>query len=167
MHIHLQWSGPYTAAEAATLDDEYTDYGVYQIYGAHPVYGSDVLLYIGKAAERCFSVRLAEHAWTQNNQDAGRITIYIGRPSSYSETPDDDTWRKHIEMAERLLISAHQPARNSSGLNVFFANQYHDVHILNWGEYRDLLPEVSGARYSDLYASGNSYAPYGESRRIS
>lgn len=41
----------------------------------------------------------------------------------------------------------------------------HNIHVLNWGKYRDLLPEISGARYSDRYAETDGYEPYGESRR--
>lgn len=167
MHIHLQWHGPYTKEEAKDLNDDFIDYGVYQIYGAHPVYGSDVLLYIGKASERCFGTRISEHNWTALNQDAESVKVYVGRLCSYSGTPDDDTWRLHIDMAERLLISAHQPARNSSGLNTSFGDNYFEAHILNWGQYKDLLPEVSGARYSSMYYSSESYEPYGESLRES
>jgi len=42
-HIHVQWSGPYKYDEVKALRDEFIDYGVYQVYGTHPVYGSDVL----------------------------------------------------------------------------------------------------------------------------
>lgn len=59
--IHMVWEGPYSYEEITnTLRDEYCDFGVYQIYGAHPIYGSDVLLYIGKADQQTFGVRLSQ-----------------------------------------------------------------------------------------------------------
>ena len=59
-----------------------------------------------------------------------------------------------------MLIVAHWPAGNSSGLNVFLGEEYHDTHILNWGSYRNLLPEISGSRYSDRFASAEDYATF-------
>ena len=37
-----------------------SDYGLYQIYGQHPAYGENALLYIGKAEDNKFSTRLNE-----------------------------------------------------------------------------------------------------------
>lgn len=41
------------------------DYGVYQIYGHHPAYVNDTLLYIGKAQIQTFGVHLTQesHHW--------------------------------------------------------------------------------------------------------
>lgn len=65
----IEWEGPFSAQ---TIINDFTDagnhpyyegndYGLYQIYGRHILYGSDALLYIGKATKRSFSVRFAEH----------------------------------------------------------------------------------------------------------
>jgi hypothetical protein len=40
--IHIEWEGPYSLNQLDTLKD------LYQIYGHHSVYGSNVLLYIGQ-----------------------------------------------------------------------------------------------------------------------
>lgn len=164
MHVHVEWSGPYKYDEARSLRDD-TDFGVYQIYGTHPAYGSDVLIYIGKADMQTFGVRLSQESWGGYNQDALRVLVYVGRLSGYEGTPTDKEWSRQIALVERFLIFAHWPAGNSSGLNVQFGKEFHDVHILNWGQYRDLLPEVSGARYSDRYDSSEGYTPYSMSRR--
>jgi hypothetical protein len=37
------------------------DYGLYQIYAHHLVFGSGALVYIGKAQEQTFGVRIAQH----------------------------------------------------------------------------------------------------------
>lgn len=163
MHLHVEWSGPYKYDEALALRDDFTDYGIYQVYGAHPVYGADVLIYLGKADQQTFGVRFSQEGWGNYNQDALRVLVYVGRLSGYEGTPTDKEWSRQIALIERLLIFAHWPASNSSGLNVQFGKDLHDIHILNWGQYRDLLPEVSGARYSDLYHASEGYAPYGNS----
>src|SRR5437773_399292 len=45
--IHIDWSGPHSLEEVAQFNGP-SDWGIYQFYGGHPVYGSGVLLYIGK-----------------------------------------------------------------------------------------------------------------------
>lgn len=37
-----------------------------------------------------------------------------------------------------------------------------NVHVLNWGHHRDLLPEVSGARWTNKYDDMPNYEVYGE-----
>ena len=158
--IHVQWDGPYTYKEALKLKNEVVDYGVYQVYGSHPVYGSDVLLYLGKADRQTFGKRLSQEYWHYINQDSARVAVYVGRLHSYEGTPSIEMWSKQISTVERLLISSHWPAGNSSGLNTAFGEEFHHTHVLNWGAYRDLLPEVSGARYSDRYESEEKFEPY-------
>jgi hypothetical protein len=163
--IHVQWDGPYTYGDAKKLKDEYVDYGVYQIYGSHPVYGSDVLLYLGKAGKRTFGTRLSEEYWWERTQDSKRLTIYVGRLHGFEKHPTNDEWLEQITLVERYLIYAHAPASNSSGLNVKFYEDEHPVHILNWGQFRDLLPEVSSARYSSRFDTSENYFQYGEELR--
>ena len=160
-HIHVQWDGPYTYEEAEELKDSNSDYGVYQIYGSHPVYGSDILVYIGKASQQTFGLRLSQELWNLHNQDSSRVAVYVGRLSTYNVTPSSEVWTQEISLVERLLIYSHWPAGNSSGLHVKFGEDLHYVQVLNWGKYRDLLPEVSGARYSNRYSSGLGSISYG------
>ncbi len=75
-------------------------------------------------------------------------------------TPSSEEWSHQITIAERMLIFAHWPAGNSSGVNVFLGEEYHDTHVFNWGSYRNLLPEVSGSRYSNRFASAEDYAKF-------
>lgn len=147
-----------------TLRDEYCDFGVYQIYGAHPIYGSDVLLYIGKADQQTFGIRLSQEGW-KYNQDASTVTVYVGRLGGYKATPSNQIWSREIDLVERLLIVSHWLAGNSSGLNATFGEDLYPIHVLNWGQFRDLLPEVSGSRYSDRFHSDDGYQTYGESLR--
>jgi len=66
--IHINWDGPYTLEDLPDLRDENIDYGVYQIYGGHPVYGSSVLLYIGKAESQTFGTRIAEYGQVEEEE---------------------------------------------------------------------------------------------------
>lgn len=161
MHIHVDWTGPHNYEEALRLRDTDVDYGLYQIYGAHPVYGTDVLIYIGKAVQQTIGKRLSQESWNYHNQDCSRLRVYVGRLGGYEGTPTDDEWTDQLTKVERLLIYSHWPAGNSSGLNMQFGEDLYDTHILNWGTYCSLLPEVSGMRYSNRYSSSDNYETFG------
>lgn len=53
--IHIEWDGPFKLDQLSELNNTDIDFGIYQIYGSHPIYGADVLLYIGKADRQTFS----------------------------------------------------------------------------------------------------------------
>jgi hypothetical protein len=59
--IHIEWDGPYSLDQLDSLKDLRKDHGLYQIYGHHPIYGSNVLLYIGQTYGRTFGERIEEH----------------------------------------------------------------------------------------------------------
>jgi hypothetical protein len=169
--IQIEWDGPYTYEEAKKVCKDPTDRGIYQIYGTHPVYGNDVLLYIGKAYARPFGVRLSEEIWDSVGQN---ISVHLGRlgaaKNSENATITDEVWEVEVELAEKLLIHVHFPACNSSNIASIPDARCADLHILNWGKYRSLLPEVSGARWTNTKIqamSGNGYFTYGDDRRES
>ena len=138
------------------------DYGVYQVYGSHPVYGSDVLLYIGKAGEQTFAARLQQEQW-HYNQDAGNIRYYVGRLAG-EQTPEDAEWSHQIDVVETLLIHSHWPAANSRNVQTLggYASEISDIHALNWGQRRSLLGEVSGLMLTDQYYVIPNYHCYGD-----
>lgn len=80
--INIDWQGPFTLEEALQLHTE-VDYGLYQYYGDHPIYGQNVLLYLGSAIKQPFGKRLAQHNWRgcQNFRVQGglRITRMVER----------------------------------------------------------------------------------------
>ncbi len=129
-----------------------TDFGIYQIYGQHPAYGNDTLLYIGKA-ER-FSNRLQqrfefiESCATPTSIRIGRVTN--SRTKDILNISSEMKWQI-IDIAEKILIKSHAPAFNkqeNSGL--FPAEGINGQHyiILNWEDYGSLLREVSTLRLS-------------------
>ncbi len=158
--IKIQWEGSYNledigfndieynySTKDSKLNDETMDYGIYQIYGYHPVYGTNVLLYIGKVQEQTFAKRIAKEGW-EYNEDSKNIQIYVGR--IYNENNSDDkAWNKLIDTAERMLIYSHEPARNSSNILNITKNKeklksFEDIRIFNYGRYKSLMPEISG-----------------------
>ena len=97
--IHLDWSGPYSLDEASALTGR-EDYGLYQFYGDHPVYGAGVLLYVGKASNQSFGRRLSQHNW--GNWIPSQAAIYIGKVCT-PEPLDDKEWCDAIE--EPLIVA--------------------------------------------------------------
>lgn len=162
--IHIEWDGPFKLDQLSELNNIDIDFGIYQIYGSHPIYGADVLLYIGKADRQTFCQRIAQEEWIYNC-DSKSVKVYIGRLAG-SKTSGANRWSLEIELAEKLLIYAHSPARNTQNLNSVPDTAAREVHILNWGNYRNLLPEVSGARYTSKYDNIQNYEIYGAHKKL-
>ena len=104
-------------------------------------------------------MRIPQQTHRLNNRDAGRVEVFVGRLSG-NETPYDDTWDRHIKLAERLLIHTHMPPMNVQKSLGSPALDLRYVHILNWGHHRDLLPEVSGLRWASLDEGWDDYHPF-------
>jgi hypothetical protein len=161
--IHIEWDGPFRFSSPSGVETLRgpTDYGVYQIYGGHPVYGATALLYIGLAASQYFGDRIPRETHWLENRDAGRVEVYVGRIAG-GKTADDATWDRQIRIAERLLIYAHSPPMNTQKNLGKLEADLHHVHILNWSRHRDLLPEVSGARWSSRFDEIPGYHEFNE-----
>lgn len=73
--------------------------------------------------------------------------MYIGRLAGET-TPDEYQWTDEINLVEKLLINGHKPAYNTQNLISIPDERLENLHILNWGYYRDLLAEVSGLKWT-------------------
>ncbi|MED4534909.1 hypothetical protein [Metabacillus fastidiosus] len=144
--IQITWEGPYSLNELDLLQNNVTDYGIYTIYGTHMIYGKDVLLYIGKADQQTLGKRISQEAW-DNTNDSNNHKIYVGRLHG-PVNPSNQIWSKQIALAESLLIYVHKPAYNQKNISSIPDTDLQNIHILNWGDYRALLPEVSGIRWT-------------------
>lgn len=122
------------------IDPQLKDCGFYCIYGTHPIYGPDVLLYIGETklsekGQRSFAVRLVEHF-------NGRFWYH--QDLSYSvgvcatQLSDDQ-----ISILESILIAAHKPALNRMHLDRAKKGSG-DYLIRNWDFPGALQFECSG-----------------------
>ncbi|TOJ70114.1 hypothetical protein CGI34_06645 [Vibrio parahaemolyticus] len=155
--IHIDWVGAYTLEEVRELTNS-DDYGIYQIYGTHPIYGSDVLLYIGKADRQTLGVRIPQHEKWAYTSDVNNIKVYTGHLGSNEDVTDEE-WSRLIDIAERLLIFTHKPAFNSSSINTMSKVKVPiEAHVFNWGNHRSLMPEVSAFRY--LATDSEHFATY-------
>ena len=162
--IHIEWEGPYSLSQLDTLKDLRKDRGLYQIYGHHPVYGSNVLLYIGQTVGRTFGERIQEHNFGGGSQeDRAHVEIYVGRLKGATTTPSSDDWRNEINWAEKLLIHVHAPAYNPQHMmEVDEADpRVCCARVFNWGCIRALRPEVSGRRWTRAATdAANAYKTY-------
>ena len=148
--IHILWTGPHTYEYIAERRDA-GDFGLYQLYGPHLQYGPHVLLYIGQTVNFAKRHRSEgyNHPWYDNGSS---LRFHLGRiwKSQDQETPTRDKLKRLVVVAERLLILAHSPAFNSdhvSGMGKSDWPEFESYHVLNWGQYGYLLPEVSSARH--------------------
>lgn len=151
----IYWEGPYTLDEIINNrkdDSDITHQGhcLYQIYGDHPCYGRDVLLYIGKTEN--MTNRLWQH-YNKYSSQCESVKIFIGSCGIF------ESWEKREELVqydlidkytldaiESLLIHAHQPAYNSSKLlSISFKNL--NLRIFNTHKRKSLMPEVSTTYY--------------------
>lgn len=164
--IHIQWDGPFSPSKLDTLCDTNRDYGLYAIYGHHSVYGSGVLLYIGKARDRTFGQRIPEEKWdTGSMEDPAHVEIYVGRLKGQS-TPPESEWKRSIDLAEKLLIHTHGPAYNMTCMQAVPENDQdvRNTRVFNWGRHRDLRHEVSGQRWTSAANETASYQVYDRSK---
>jgi hypothetical protein len=72
-------------------------------------------------------------------------------------TPEDAVWGRQIDLAERLLIYAHAPAFNAQRNLGKLDGDLQNIHIFNWSKHADLLPEVSGARWTSKFGPMPAY----------
>ncbi len=78
------------------LDSGDRDFGVYQIYGHHPIYGNNVLLSFGLAQLQTFQERMGQEKWWWDQPDTNNIELYVdfaGRSCGFSI----DKWNSMID----------------------------------------------------------------------
>ena len=100
---HIDWESISWAETGENFSHERLnrpeDVGLYQVYGFHPVYGPDVLLYIGQTTES-FGKRLAGHPEWNETMVSDFTRVHVGR----LQVSEDVSWEKRkeaIDVAER------------------------------------------------------------------
>lgn len=154
--FEVHWQGPYKPNKLKKLSkEERKKLCLYSVYGSHPVYGNNVLLYIGMTI-RTVNQRLDEHSYWMDQERFGESDIYlasigkfIGWKESYDTEIFDRPSTKIIERVEKLLIFSHQPYGNTA--NKKQADLSAGLRIFNTGCYGSLQPEVS-ALYEEIEA---------------
>ena len=129
--------------------------GIYQIYGTHPIYGRNVLLYIGKT-NGFIGDRIKQHlsAWIKYEYD--EVTIHYG---SLSPTSKFEGYSKMdaFAAAEALLVYYCAPAYNSN-LILRIDEKYLEGEIVvrNYKKLGSLPTEVSTGWYkSEVWREEN------------
>lgn len=147
------WDGPFVYEKERINGTVKKEHVLYQLYGRHPLYGSDHLLYIGRTNRG--ADRLREHDnWIQYEQDNYHIRLAsVGVFSSWRHW-ESDGWEPYaldqginLESIESLLIHANQPCYNTSSKNTITVNGH--FTIFNTGHFGEILPESSTRRYID------------------
>jgi hypothetical protein len=152
----VYWEGPFDWNKQDVLRNP--GHVLYAIYGTHPVYGQNVLLYVGMT-ETTVADRLAEHTWIRDEYDPVTIKIAsIGVHSSveawwqaWDRMSDNEVYPRPaseiIRGVEVLLIYAHQPAYNTMGKVSLQADKR--LRIFNTGKCGSLLPELSHVYFEE------------------
>jgi hypothetical protein len=136
--IEAVWDGPYTQAQLAALGAAH-DRGLIVIYGSHPVFGDDALLYIDEARAASFAERILRiDRWLKLLPS--EPTFYVGRLGGDKPVSDAE-WTDMIEAAHRLLVFFHAPPWNSHGIDHHRVNQ--PTVVINLGRRHRLALEVS------------------------
>jgi len=149
------WQGPYNPKniEKKIKPKDMKNLVLYKIYGSHPIYGDNILLYIGMT-EQGVGVRLNQHDYWMDEEKFSKSTIYVASIGEFKDWTNENTYkeivfkkpkREIIERIEALLIYAHQPSHNIS--NKKSAKSSYNIRIFNTEKYGSLFPEVSSLFY--------------------
>ncbi|WP_429123397.1 hypothetical protein [Aeromonas allosaccharophila] len=142
------WEGPYKLDDIIDTQNKLVHDGhcLYQIYGDHPCYGRDVLLYIGKTLQGA-ATRIKQHHKRFSSQ-VEEVKIFIASCHEFNSWEHRDSITKYgtidsntLDQIESLLIYAHQPAYNSDKIKTLTTN--HAFRVFNTGRRKSLLPETS------------------------
>jgi len=144
------WEGPFEWDKRHPhLKDHHV---LYAIEGTHPIYGRDVLLYIGRT-DAGIGNRLSNHEeWVEYEPDLIKVRVAsVGEFINWEEWEKEGDYPKAdpdiVEQIEALLIYAHQPAYNTRGKSGLAPKI--GIRIFNTGKSGLLLPELSYLYYSD------------------
>ena len=155
--FEIDWNGPYTFEQLKEYDADDPGFtnslSLYAKYQDHPLYGREVLTYIGKVTSENRTVidRLKD-----KDHDLGHEIVYTGTIYKFENWADADkkNFRKDeyirygegheniISRIEELLIYGLWPAGNKRNKNT--AKHSWEYRIFNTGYLGSLPPEVSG-----------------------
>jgi len=155
--INIWWEGPFSQEEiinskidANNYDNTADKVGLYQIYGSHPLYGNNVLLYIGRTKNnKGFTSRLNNRWEIIHDSDNTNVKIYLGTIFTAAENNlcIEDEYER-IEFAEVLLINAMKPAFNSSNIKSVGKKYIDSDYIVNnLNNFKNIYPQLTSGYY--------------------
>lgn len=154
--IHIEWHGPFLISDLLKGDKRiFNRIGLYQIYGDHPINGSDNLLYIGHTTNS-FKKRFQEHYDGWLREESSVHHIYLGAIWKHEEF-GPETELLFIKEAEKLLIYYCAPPYNSRliyDINQGDVFKDENMMVINLWQKHRLPYEVSTLwYYSDCWDS--------------
>ena len=151
--VTVEWEGSLSIDEVLELDNAGEDFGIYQIYGTHIIFGKKSLLYIGQTYKRetvrTFSQRFYEHVgWLKEEED---VRIHVGRIVKVDQILKRDMsagdLRKIIKDTEALTIKWHSPPYNSSNIETYNGQRLEVVNQGKYGSLKDLYKSRDRKRW--------------------
>ena len=133
--VRVEWEGPLTVDEVLELRNRNRDFGLYQIYGRHIIFGLNSLLYVG-STNKTFSQRLRNGhvGWLADEES---VFLHIGRINREDYEVDR---REVIKDTEALTIYWHSPPYNSSNIGTYKGQR---LRVVNIGKRGSLDAEFS------------------------
>lgn len=117
---------------------------LYQAYGDSPIYGRDVLLYIGQ------TIRWGQREANHKKSDFNRISNLRYLIGKIQNLPDGEE-QVYLDNCESLLITMLKPSYNSSNVKQTAQALQNDESylILNKGDRGDIPLEISNIWWDD------------------
>lgn len=137
-NVGVEWEGPFSIDKVLELTDENKDFGIYQIYGRHIIFGTGSLLYIGET-NTTFGQRFKTEHKVWLDEEEG-VFIHVGR--IMSEDYDAYGRKQVIEDTEALTIYWHSPPYNSCHVQRY---KRQPLKVVNLGKRGSLDKEYSSS----------------------
>ena len=132
--VRVEWEGPFSIDAVLELDDKNKDFGIYQIYGHHIIFGAGSLLYIGETNQTFRQRFITEHiVWLEEEEG---VLIHVGR--IMKEDYDAYDRKKVIKDTEALTIKWHSPPYNSLNIGTYNGQR---LKVVNLGALGSLEEE--------------------------
>ena len=164
--VRVKWEGPLSLDELKELADRDKDWGLYQIYGRHIIFGAVLLLYIGKT-KATFSKRVKENyddwkpgtPWYQDIE----VSVRIGRLYCKSDRgfmrlqKDDSEFSELLCDVEAFQIFCHSPPYNGDHISSYNGQP---LIIENVDKLGDLFDRLSTYELTDSGVKGSEVTEY-------
>ena len=137
--IRVEWEGTFSIDEVREMNNENDGPGLYQIYGRHLIYGSGILLYIGKSEKQLVTRVKQQHAsWKSRkpwHQEDDEFLVRLG----WLDYKGVD-FRKVLADVEAFEIFYHSPAYNEQYISTYHGQS---LIVVNEGQRGDLCYRLS------------------------
>lgn len=146
----VYWEGPFTEKQfkkQLKRKKAPNAWVLYAMVSDHPLYGKDVITYIGKAVLQPIETRIEQHKWWAKKIYVASVYKFDNWQKSnddwgYSESLIGEDNNPEISKIEELLIYSMAPSGNQRNKNT--AKDSETIRIFNTGEHANIAGEISG-----------------------